>query len=359
MSGGVDSSTVLALLMEQGHETVGLTLKILPCRLSPEGGAEAAPGSPRDQRCCTAQDIADARQTAVRLGAPHSVVEGLDVFKARVVDGFLDAYAQGLTPNPCVECNPHAKIPLLLHRALALGCERLATGHYARVEMDPSSGRFRLLKASDPAKDQSYYLSRLTQDQLSRLVFPLGGYRKEEVRAKARTYGLQEADKPESMEICFVPEGDYRDFVKAHRPGAFRGGDVVDASGRVLGRHGGVAMFTVGQRRGLDLPGGPWFVLSLDPVTATVRVGRVEDTACGMFTVGNVAWVSWPGMDGERACTVKVRYRSPDVPCTLRAVEGGRVEVRLGSPVKSVAPGQTAVFYDGDAVAGAGTILKS
>jgi len=360
MSGGVDSSTVLALLKEQGNETVGLTLKILPCEISrAENGAVAVVQvEPSGQRCCSVQDIADARDTAVKFGAPHSVVEGLDVFRANVVEGFLDGYARGLTPNPCVECNPHAKLPLLLKRALEMGCEKMATGHYARVAFNETTGRWNLLKAFDGAKDQTYYLYKLPQRMLAHLVFPLGGITKPEVRGKARAFGIAAAEKPESMEICFVTHGTYRDFVRQHRPEAFKPGEIQDLDGRVLGRHDGVANYTIGQRKGLDLSGGPWFVLSLDPDSARVVVGRDEDTLCPEFTVGDVLWSSWVGLEEPRRCGVKIRYRSPEAPATLYPLPDGSVRVVPDEPVRAVAPGQSAVFYDGDAVAGGGILQR-
>ncbi len=359
MSGGVDSSTALAILKEQGHETVGLTLRMIS-RASVSDGSAMSPDSARDGWGPEgmSRDMADAREAAFRLGVSHDFVEGLDVFRVEVVEGFLDAYARGLTPNPCVECNSRAKIPLLLERAMGLGCEKLATGHYARLDRDPASGRWRILKARDTAKDQSYTLYKLPQEILARLLFPLGDMLKNEVRSEARRFGLEVFEKPESMEICFAPEGKYPDFVRAHRPDAFKPGDLVDPTGKKLGRHDGVVHFTVGQRRGLDLSGGPWFVLDLDPVTATVTVGKEEDTWHGSFVVADTRWVSWPGLPIPRVCGVKVRYRSPEQPCLLTPLGSGKVRVDLEAPVRSVAPGQSAVFYDGEAVVGGGVIQK-
>jgi tRNA-specific 2-thiouridylase len=307
---------------------------------------------------CSARDVADARETASRMGAPHEVIDGLHAFRSQVVEYFLGDYARGLTPNPCVECNARVKIPLLLDRAMALGCEKLATGHYARLDHDPASGRWRILKARDQAKDQSYYLYKLSQETLARLLFPLGEIIKDEVRSEARRFGLAVSEKPESMEICFVAEGKYPDFVRKHRPEAFKPGDLVDPSRKVIGRHDGVVRYTVGQRRGLDLSGGPWFVLDLNPETATVIVGKEADTWCRSFIAADLRWVAWPGLPTSRACRVKVRYRSPEVPCFLEPLEGGKVRVELGEPVRSVAPGQSAVFYDGETVAGGGVIQK-
>ncbi len=361
MSGGVDSSAALGLLKEQGHEVVGLTLKILPCEITPgeNGAVSVRTAEPNGQRCCSVQDIQDARDVALRLGAPHYVSDGLDVFKSRVVDRFLDEYEQGLTPNPCVECNRFAKLPLLLQQALALGCEKLATGHYAGVEQDSATGRWVLKKAADPDKDQSYVLYKLSQKILSRLLFPLGEYKKEQVRIEARRMGLNTSEKPESMEICFVTQGSYKDFVKQHRPRAFVPGNIVDPEGKILGRHEGIAGYTIGQRKGLALSGGPYFVAGLDPQTATVTVGRDEDILSREFRVGELNWVSWEGLSEPREIQVKIRYRSPSQPAVLYPEGGQLVKVVLQEPARAVTPGQSAVFYDGDKVAGGGVIQRN
>ncbi|HET9870164.1 MAG TPA: tRNA 2-thiouridine(34) synthase MnmA [bacterium] len=360
MSGGVDSSVALGLLQEQGHEVVGLTLKILPCEITPgeNGAVSVKTVEPKGQRCCSVEDIQDARSVALKLGAPHYVNEGLDVFKANVVDRFLNEYERGLTPNPCVECNRFAKLPLLLKQALALGCEKLATGHYARVDQDPATGRWRLLKALDPDKDQSYVLYKLTQKLLSHLLFPLGETVKARVREDARRFQLNIAEKPESMEICFVTQASYRDFVRIHRPRAFVPGDIVDVSGKVLGRHEGVAGYTVGQRKGLNLSGGPYFVVELNPETATVVVGRDEDTFTSKFTVGEMNWVAWEPLTGPREVMAKIRYRSVEQPAVLYPEGPHRVRVALKDPARAVTPGQSTVFYEGDAVVGGGVIQR-
>ena len=361
MSGGVDSSTVLGLLKEQGHEVVGLTLKILPCEITPgeKGEVSVKTVEPKGQRCCSVEDIQDARQVALKLGAPHYVNEGLDVFRAKVVDRFLDEYEQGLTPNPCVECNRFAKLPLLLQQALTLGCEKLATGHYARLDQDPATGRWRIRKAADPDKDQSYVLYKLNQRLLSHLLFPLGEITKPQVREKARSMGLNTAEKPESMEICFVTQKSYRDFVKMHRPRAFVSGNIVDLDGKILGRHEGIAGYTIGQRKGLSLSGGPYFVVELDPDTATVIVGREDDTLVREFHVGEMNWVAWEPLKEPREVLAKIRYRSPEQPATLYPEEGGLIRVVLKDPARAVTPGQSTVFYEGDGVVGGGVIQKS
>jgi tRNA-specific 2-thiouridylase len=361
MSGGVDSSTALGLLQEQGHEVVGLTLKILPCEITPgeNGAVKVTTVEPKGQRCCSVEDIQDAREVALKLGAPHYVNDGLDVFKAKVVDRFLDEYEQGLTPNPCVECNRFAKLPLLLKQALTLGCEKMATGHYAKVDQDPATGRWRLRKARDEDKDQSYVLYKLSQKLLSHLLFPLGDHVKEDVRSKARALGLNTAEKPESMEICFVTQKSYRDFVKAHRPRAFVPGKIVDVEGKVLGEHEGIAGFTIGQRKGMGLSGGPYFVVELDAQTATVTVGRDQDTFVKEFRVSEMNWVAWEPITSPREVMAKIRYRSPEQPAVLYPEGEGCYRVELKDPARAVTPGQSTVFYEGDVVVAGGVIQKS
>ena len=360
MSGGVDSSAVLGLLKDQGHEVMGLTLKILPCEITPgeNGAVKIQTVEPKGQRCCSVEDIQDARNVALKLGAPHYVNEGLDVFKANVVDRFLDEYEQGLTPNPCVECNRFAKLPLLLQQALNLGCEKLATGHYAKVDQDPVTGRFRIRKAADPDKDQSYVLYKLTQKLLSYLLFPLGEVNKPQVREMARAMGLNTAEKPESMEICFVTQKSYRDFVKLHRPRAFIPGDIVTVEGEILGRHEGIAGYTIGQRKGLGLSGGPYFVVELQPESAKVIVGRDKDTFVKEFIVGEMNWVAWEPIEKPTEVLAKIRYRSVEQPAVLYPLGPKKVRVVLKDPARAVTPGQSTVFYEGDAVVGGGIIQK-
>jgi tRNA-specific 2-thiouridylase len=360
MSGGVDSSTVLGLLKEQGHQVMGLTLKILPCEITPgeNGAVSVKQVEAKGQRCCSVEDIQDAREVAMKLGAPHYVNEGLDVFRANVVDRFLDEYEQGITPNPCVECNRFAKLPLLLQQALSLGCEKLATGHYARLDQDPVNGRWRLKKAADPDKDQSYVLYKLTQKILSHLLFPLGDITKPQVRETAKRMGLNSAEKPESMEICFVTQKSYRDFVKIHRPRAFIPGDIVDVEGNLLGKHEGIAGFTIGQRKGMGLSGGPYFVVELQPDTAKVIVGRDKDTFVKEFRVGEMNWVAWEPITEPREVMAKIRYRSVEQPAILYPEGLKQVRVVLKDPARAVTPGQSTVFYEGDVVLGGGVIQR-
>lgn len=360
MSGGVDSSTVLALLKEKGYDTVGLTLRILPCEVeaSQKGALVFQPVAPSNQRCCSLQDIQDAKECAAQLGVSHYVCDGLEPFRRHVVEYFLDTYEKGATPNPCVECNRRAKLPLLLKRALELECDVLATGHYARLDHDAKTGRFFVRRAKDLQKDQSYFLYRLPQELLRFLWFPLGEYTKEEVRRMALDFALPVSEKPESMEICFVPEGDYRGFLRRHRPAAFQPGPIRDTQGRLLGRHEGIGAFTVGQRRGLGLPGGPWFVVRLDPAERAVIVGKREEAGVAVFEVEKVHWMKWAGLKEKASCRVKLRSRGPLFDCEIEPAGEGRLRVHLKKPVIGVTPGQSAVFYEEDAVAAGGFIVS-
>lgn len=346
MSGGVDSAVAAALLVADGHEVVGVTLKQWQ---EPDGSL------PRNG-CCTVADAEDARMVAGRLGIPYYVLDYTASFHEDVVAPFAAAYAAGATPNPCIECNRKVRFTALLERAEDLGCDVLATGHHARIA--ETEGGFRLLRGADPAKDQSYVLHMLGQDQLRRVRFPVGDMTKNEVRGEARRLGLRVADKPDSQEICFVG-GDYRDVVARLVPEASRPGAVVDEEGRLVGRHGGVAGFTIGQRRGLGVAvGEPRYVTAIDPVGATVTIGSAADLTRGGCTVRDVTFVAGrppPARDVE----VKIRYRSDPVPATLDAADDERWQVRFTRPQPAVAPGQSAVFYRGAEVLGGGIIAES
>ncbi len=342
MSGGVDSSAAAALLVEQGHEVVGVSMRV-------HDFSDRA----RGRSCCAPDDLEDARGVARRLRIPFFVANVEEEFGRRVVDRFVEDYLSGLTPNPCVACNVEVKFDWLLRRARGMGA-KLATGHYARIER--RGERFALLAGADPAKDQSYFLHGLGQAELGDVLFPVGHLPKAEVRALASRAGLSTAGKAESQEICFVTDGDAARFVELRRPGAARPGDVVDGSGRTLGRHGGIHRFTVGQRRGLGVAtGAPAYVVRIDPVEARVVVGSPEEASTDRFGVEEVRWTA--EAPGDRySLLVKVRHRHAGEPGLLQALPGGRVEVRLRNPVRGVAPGQSAVFYDGDEVVGGGRI---
>jgi tRNA-specific 2-thiouridylase len=344
LSGGVDSATAAALLCEAGHRVVGLTMRLYDAR-----GTTAAVG-----RCCGPRDIEDARRVAAHLGIPFYVCNYEAEFTARVVDDFVAEYAAGRTPNPCVRCNQHIKFTPLMKRARALGCERLATGHYARVAAG-SDGVWRLGRARDRGKDQSYFLFNMPADALPYVLFPLGAMTKEEVRAHARRLGLPNCDKPESQEICFVPDGDYASFVAKRAPAA--AGEIVDADGRVLGGHDGVHRFTVGQRRGIGVSAGdgePRYVVSVDALTRRVTVGPPAALERAAIDVADVVWAGAAPSEPVRAA-VQIRYRHAPMAATI-AVDGARAQVTFDAPERAPAPGQAAVIYDGETVLGGGFI---
>lgn len=339
LSGGVDSATAAALLVEAGQRVVGLTLRLYDAR-----GTAASSGG----RCCGPRDVEDARQVCAHLGVPFYVVDHEEEFRAAVIDDFVAEYAAGRTPNPCVKCNEHVKFGPLLGRARALGASQMATGHYARLE----GGRLR--RAVDEAKDQSYFLFAMPRAVRDFVQFPLGGMTKDEVRGHAARLGLPNAVKPESQEICFVPDGDHAGFVS--RRAAMEPGAIVDDRGEVVGSHQGVHGFTVGQRRGLGVArGAPQYVVSVDALRRRVTVGPRERLAREQIQVADVRWAG-TAPDGAFTAAVQVRHRHR--PAAARVTpDGARATVELERPLESgAAPGQAAVFYDGDVVLGGGWI---
>ncbi|PWU07800.1 MAG: tRNA 2-thiouridine(34) synthase MnmA [Terriglobia bacterium] len=362
MSGGVDSSTVAALLVDQGRSVVGLTMQLWNQRrfpeLSPEGGTASGAG-----RCCSLDDVYDARRVAEQVGIPYYVVNFEQQFEEQVVKPFVEEYLAGRTPIPCTLCNNYIKFDRFLEMADAVGAAQIATGHYARIRYCQSLGRYQLLRAVDFSKDQTYFLFGLTQEQLERTLFPLGEMTKPEVRELARSLDLSVAAKADSQEICFVPNGDYAAFLDAYlkdtgiEPRRTRG-TIVTRDGRTLGEHTGVHHFTVGQRRGLGVATGePLYVIATEPESRRVIVGGSDELLCPRFFAGGVNWISIAGCGDFVRAQVKIRNKHAAAPATVRGTsDPRRVEVVFDEPQRAVTPGQAAVFYDGDLVLGGGWI---
>ena len=346
MSGGVDSSVAAALLVEQGHEVIGVTLK----QWEDETGNLPTAG------CCTVGDAEDARRVAAQLDIPYYVLDYVDEFRRAVVEPFGAAYLEGRTPNPCVECNRTVRFNALLDRAAQLGCDALATGHYARVRWHPAG--YQLLRGRDFNKDQSYVLYMLTQAQLARVRLPVGDLSKPEVRSEAARLGLRTAAKPDSQEICFVGNGNYRDFLRAHFDGTDRPGPIVDVDGNELGTHEGTAGFTIGQRRGVGVAlQERRYVVDIRPESATVVIGERHHLLAAGALLADVSFIRGRP-PGDPQVEVKIRYRSGAVGAVLEQREGAWV-VQFDEPQPAVAPGQAAVLYSGDVVLGGGTIKRA
>ncbi len=351
MSGGVDSSVAAALLKEAGYEVVGITLN--PWVELPGRGPVAGPR----RRSCSPEDVLDAREVAARLGIPHYVLNVQAEFRRWVLDYYVSEYRQGRTPNPCIPCNRRVRFGLLLHKALALGADYLATGHYARVRRDADG--YHLLRAVDPQKDQSYVLYSLGQFELSRTLFPLGEYTKAQVRAIAARLGLPVADKPESQDFCFLGGLDYRDWL-ALQVGESNPGPIEDLTGRRLGEHRGIAFYTVGQRRGLGIAAGvPLYVVAIDPARNAVIVGPEEALYRASLEAEDVHYVAGRPPEGPARITARIRYRAPEAPATLEPRPDGSALVRFDEPQRAPTPGQVVVFYRGDEVLGGGIIRRT
>ena len=353
MSGGVDSSIAAALLVEQGCDVVGITMRVWPRQ-------EADEPTKRFGSCCGTEAVEDARQVARALGIPHYLLSMDEEFNQKVIGQFVAAYGSGQTPVPCVSCNSNLKFGSLLGRARAWDAVAVATGHYARVTRDAATGRHLLLRARDARKDQTDFLWPLTQEQLGAARFPIGDLTKNEVRARARRLGLVTAEKPESQDICFVPDDDYRGFLRRRAPDVFRPGTVVDRLGNTLGSHGGIAGFTVGQKRGLGLAAGrPLYVIDLDPERNTVKVGEAADLERGRLVATAVNFIACAPPEAPLRITAKIRHSHQPAAATVRALGGETAEVVFDAPQRAVSPGQSVVFYDGDIVVGGGVIARS
>jgi tRNA-specific 2-thiouridylase len=354
MSGGVDSSTVAAVLQEQGRPIVGLTMQLWNQRRLPELQGDG----PKQHRCCSLDDVYDAKRVAQHLNFPHYVVNFEEQFERRVVRPFVDQYLAGRTPIACTNCNTDVKFEPLLRMARQIGAERLATGHYARIRKNEQSGRWELLRARDESKDQSYFLWGLSQEQLSSSEFPLGELTKEEVRALARRTNLPVAEKPESMELCFVPTGSYVQFIRAYSKDAGISlsqaeGQIVTEDGAVVGHHNGVHNFTIGQRKGLGFAAGKaLYVLSIDPDNNRVVVGDDDSLRTTSFEVNDVNWVSIEQPSGSIRATVKIRHKHEPAGATVQPVDANTARITFDAPQRAITPGQGAVFYDSDRVLG-------
>ncbi|MCO5387048.1 MULTISPECIES: tRNA 2-thiouridine(34) synthase MnmA [Desulfosporosinus] len=351
MSGGVDSSMAAALLKEEGYDVIGVTMQIWEAT-----GPEVEGG------CCSNSAIDDARRVAFILGIPHYVMNFRSYFKETVVDYFTQSYLYGETPNPCLACNKHVKFGEMLRKARGLGAEFIATGHYAQVLRDPNSERFLLSNSADARKDQTYALYMLTQEQLEHTLFPLAEYQKEHVREMARERGLGVGDKPESQEICFVPDDDYATFVRQRLEVPIKPGDFVDLAGKKLGRHEGIINFTIGQRKGLGVTfGKPMFVVGLNPERNEVVLGEDRDVYTDTLWAIDLNWISIPDLTEPLKVKAKIRYNSTGAPATIFPGEIGSgygVMVRFDEPQRAVTPGQAVVFYQGNLVVGGGKIIS-
>ena len=350
MSGGVDSSVAAFLLKEQGYDVIGVTMQIWqeenPQETEENGG------------CCGLSAVDDARKVAWKLGIPYYVMNFRQEFKENVMDYFVDEYLSGRTPNPCIACNRFVKWEALLERSLKIGADFIATGHYARVEQLPN-GRFAVRNSVTAAKDQTYALYNLTQEQLSRTLMPVGAYTKDEIRNIAEEIGLPVAKKKDSMEICFIPDNDYAGFIERTAGSVPGEGNFVDRQGNILGRHKGITHYTIGQRKGLNLSmGHPVFVTEIRPETNEVVIGEGEDVFSDYLVCGNVNWMAVDGLHGKPLTVrAKIRYSHGGAPCEIRELPDGKVECLFETPQRAITPGQAVVFYLGEYVAGGGTIL--
>ena len=349
MSGGVDSSVAAWILKEQGYEVIGVTMQVWQ--------EEDTQAQEENGGCCGLSAVEDARRVAAMLDIPYYVMNFKSEFKEHVIDYFVDEYLRGRTPNPCIACNRYVKWESLLKRSMDIGADYIATGHYARIARLPN-GRYAIKNSASSAKDQTYALYSLTQSQLSHTLMPVGDYTKEEIRKIAAKLGLRTADKPDSQEICFIPDHDYARFIE-QEAGQVKGpGNFVTADGRVLGRHKGITHYTIGQRKGLGIAMGvPVFVTKICPQSNEVVLGSNEEVYGDTLYADKLNYMSIPGLEEELQVTAKIRYSHKGAPCTIANAGDGKVICKVQEPVRAITPGQAVVFYHGDTVVGGGTIL--
>lgn len=347
MSGGVDSSVAAGLLCRDGNECIGATMKLYH---------NEDAGIPRAHTCCSLDDVEDARSVCYKLGMPYYVFNFSDDFGEKIIDKFVRSYESGLTPNPCIDCNRYMKFDKLYERAKILGCDHIATGHYARITQE--NGLYQLRKAYDETKDQSYVLYDMTQERLSRTLFPLGELRKTEARELARQSDFINADKPDSQDICFVLDGDYAGFIARYTGRDCPAGDFVDESGRVLGRHKGIVHYTVGQRKGLGIAAdAPLYVKRIDAAENRVVLSGNDALFSRELTANDFNWIAYDGPPRELRATARVRYHQREQAATVTVLEDGHVRLVFDEPQRAITPGQAVVLYDDDTVLGGGTIL--
>ncbi len=350
MSGGVDSSVAAALLQDEGHQVIGITMQVWPRGKQEHGRLDG---------CCGLGAIEDARKVSRKLGIPHYVMDCRDIFAQKVITDFCQEYIRGRTPNPCIRCNQHVKFGTLLERTKQLGADFIATGHYARVEKDEATGSYLLKKGIDHNKDQSYFLSQLTQEQLCHTLLPLGNLTKEKVREIARLLGLAVADKPASQEICFIP-GDYSSFLEDYIPQAVKPGPILDKQGDTVGKHRGITFYTIGQRKGIGLSApDPLYVTAIEPERNAVVVGNKKETYGKELVASGLNWISITAPEQSLEAKAKIRYHHQEAEANITPLPENKVYVKFKEPQMAITPGQAIVFYDGDTVIGGGTIAEA